>query len=311
MQKKVLVAVDGSQSSMLALEYVAMLEAAVIPDLFVDLLHLIPPISQAFRQDLERSPGSYRSLQEMERKHSQQGQKVMERSRERLLDLGLDPAKLGGKFRPRSLGLAKDILFEGERGLYDAVVLGRRGLSKVQEVFLGSVTTKVIQHAERLPVWVVGGAVGSCKILCAVDPSEGSLKAVDHLAFMLSGNLECQVTFFHAGPGGGPPEEWGQDEDQETEIPPELVRRDLSLMDDFYLEARKVLLEAGLKPSQFSMVNREGKGSPWRVILEEARRGGYGSVVLGRRGEGRSFWMGHTCDKIVSRLSEAAVWVVG
>jgi nucleotide-binding universal stress UspA family protein len=309
MEKKVLIAVDGSQASMAALEYVAMMEAAVIPELSVALLHLIPPIPPAMRQDLERSPSSFRLLQDTERKHRARGQEVLERAMQRLLDLGMEREKIVSKFRPRGLGLAKDILFEGEKGLYDAVVLGRRGLSKVQEMFLGSVTNKVVQHADRLPVWVVGGTVDSCKILCAVDASEGSLKAVDHLAFMLAGNLECRITLFHAGLGGKPPGEWKDNEEEEAS--PDLVRRDLSLMEDFYAESRRVLAEAGLKPGQVSLVTREGRGSVWRVILEEAREGCYGTVVLGRRGEGRSYWLGHVCDKIVSRLAEAAVWVVG
>jgi len=53
---------------------------------------------------------------------------------------------------PRIADTARDIIFEAEQGLYDAVVLGHRGLIKTQELFLGSVTNQVVQHADHLPV---------------------------------------------------------------------------------------------------------------------------------------------------------------
>jgi hypothetical protein len=38
------------------------------------------------------------------------------------------------------------------------------------------------------------------KILLAVDGSESALRAVDHMAFMLSGNPEVRFCFFHVTP---------------------------------------------------------------------------------------------------------------
>lgn len=308
MEKKILIAVDDSPASMLALDYVAMMEAAVIVDLSVTLLHLAHTIPQALRQEMELRPESFQRLQEMEARHREQGQRILDRARQRLLDLGVEDARIQMKLRTRQMGLAKDILFEGEHGLYDAVVLGRRGLTKVEEMFMGSVTNKVVQHAERLPVWVVGGAVNSCRILCAVDSSAGSRKAVDHLAYMLSGNRECRITLFHAGPG---PWSEAAGAAPEAEEAAEAAQEDLGRLASFFEQARADLKAAGLADGQVSLVTRDRAGSVWRAILEEVRQGGYGTVVLGRRGEGRSFWLGHVSDKIVARCAEAAVWIIG
>jgi nucleotide-binding universal stress UspA family protein len=308
MEKKILIAVDGSSASMQALGYVAMMEAAVIVDLSVTLLHLAQTIPEALRQEMELRPDSFLRLQELQARHREQGQRILERARQRLLDLGVEDGRIELKLRTRQMGLARDILFEGEHGLYDAVVLGRRGLTKVEEMFMGSVTNKVVQHAERLPVWVVGGAVNSCRILIAVDSSPGSLKAVDHLAYMLSGNRECKVTLFHAGPG---PWSEAAGAGAGDEAPPSSTPDDLKRLAGFFERARADLKDAGLADGQISLVTREKAGSVWRAILEEVRRGGYGTVVLGRRGEGRSFWLGHISDKIVARCAEAAVWIVG
>ncbi len=307
MAKKILIAVDSSQASLRALAYVAMMEAAVIMDLSVVLMHVVRTVPPTVRQDMELRPQSFRRLQEIEALNLAQGRKVLERARQRLLDLGVDQERIATVLRTRRMGLAKDILFEGEHGLYDALVLGRRGLGKVEEAFMGSLTNKVVQHADRLPVWVVGGAVNSCRILCAVDNSEGSLKAVDHLAYMLSGNQECQVTLFHASSGrtGGPSREMGSEEAAGD------LQEDLNAMARFFERARADLIDAGLRPEQIRLVTREKAGSAWRAIMDEVRREGYGSVVLGRRGAGGSFWLGHVSDKIMARLADAAVWIVG
>ncbi len=50
--------------------------------------------------------------------------------------------------------VASSILWEAERGDYDAVVVGRRGLSNVEEFLLGSVSSKVIHHLKGRTVWV-------------------------------------------------------------------------------------------------------------------------------------------------------------
>lgn len=165
MDKKVLVAVDGSRASLMALDYVATMEAAVIPDLWVTLFHVEEAIPHALRGEMEKTPESFRRLKAMEERIAQRTAKVLDSARQRLLDAGLDPAKVEYSRQGRAMGLAKDIVFRGEHGNYDAVVLGRRGLSRVEKMFLGSVTNKVVQHADRVPVWVVGGLVKSCRVL--------------------------------------------------------------------------------------------------------------------------------------------------
>ena len=54
----------------------------------------------------------------------------------------------------RQVGIARDIIAESSRG-YDAVVVGRRGLSKVHEFFWGRVTTKVLHRAAGFALWIV------------------------------------------------------------------------------------------------------------------------------------------------------------
>ena len=311
MQKKILIALDGSPSSDHAVDYVGLMEGAIIKDLWVTLFFVMKPVPPFLRREGRSDPALFRQLQTLEAKNRAEARRVLDRQVQRLEGHGLSPERIEAKAQPWASGVARDILFEAEQGLYDAVVLGRRGLSKAQELFVGSVTNKVVQHAERLPVWIVGGRVKSHKVLCAVDGSEGSLKAVDHMAFMLGGNPDCEITLFHVGASLAnycPLEFEGE---VKEEIEGELMTSDSQCMDDFYSRALKVLAEGGISPEQVTTRTREGVISVPRAILEEMRRGGYGTVVLGRRGENRSFFLGHVSDKVVAKGEGAAVWVVG
>lgn len=51
--------------------------------------------------------------------------------------------------------IALEILRLAEEGGFGTVVIGRRGVSKQEEFLFGSVSTKIIQAAKGLAVWVV------------------------------------------------------------------------------------------------------------------------------------------------------------
>lgn len=65
----------------------------------------------------------------------------------------------------------------------DLIVMGRRGLRRIERVLMGSVTSRVISHSSR-DVLVVprGASIGWKKILLATDGSEPSARALDRAA---------------------------------------------------------------------------------------------------------------------------------
>lgn len=311
MEKRVLIAVDGSLPAERAVDYVGLMEGALIRDLKVTLFHVMNPVPPYLRHEGQSDPLLFKQLRALETKNREAAVRVLERAREHLLRHGLAEDRVEVKAHPRTSDSARDILFETEQGLYDAVVLGRRGLSKTQELFLGSVTNKVVQHAERTPVWVVGGRVTSHKVLCAVDGSEGSLKAVDHLAFMLGGNPECKVDLLHVGAIFAdycPVDFTRPDKEGPTAV---LDSGPEPCTPDFYRQALRLLKEGGLEEDQIEVLERPGRPGVVGAILEEVRAGGYGTVVLGRRGEGGSSFLGHVSDRVLNKGGEVAVWIVG
>ncbi len=314
MDKKILIAVDGSTASDRAVDYVGLMEGAMVKNLKVALYNAMTPVPPFMRREGQSDTATYRRVAQLERRNRKAAQEVLGAARQRLVDHGLAEENVELKAMPRAADAARDILFEAEHGIYDALVIGRRGLSKAQELFLGSVTNKVVQHAERLPIWIVGGRVKSLKVLCAVDGSEGALRSVDHMAFMLGHNPECQVTLFHVGASLANycPLNFEVDEaDLHNEIEGDVMTSDAECMDDFYVRAIKVLMEGGLSRDQIETKTKEGGISVPSAIADEVKSGGYGTVVLGRRGQNRSFFLGHVSDKVLIRCEQAAVWIVG
>ena len=80
---------------------------------------------------------------------------VFDRAKDRLINFGFRPDNIAGKITTSTLSRARAILQEAERNGHATIVLGRRGLSKIQEFFMGSVSNKVVQLARDQAVWVV------------------------------------------------------------------------------------------------------------------------------------------------------------
>jgi nucleotide-binding universal stress UspA family protein len=70
--------------------------------------------------------------------------------------------------------------------------------------------------------------------------------------------------------------------------------------------------KAGVKGDQVSTKVVTGVASRAKAIVEEARKGGYGTIVMGRRGLSRleEFYMGRVSNKVLQLAKEMAVWVV-
>ena len=77
-------------------------------------------------------------------------------------------------------------------------------------------------------------------------------------------------------------------------------------------EAKGVLTGSGFDPERISTKIITGARSRAAAIVQEARDGGYGTIVVGRRGLSRvrDFLMGRVSNKLISLAKNQAVWVV-
>lgn len=278
----------------------------------VSLMHVMPSVPTTIR-DLDKE-GFFR--EQMKHKYDQWKIK-REKAAEAFLDdasdilvkAKVDQHRIRVIFQEEKVGVARDILVESERG-YDAIVLGRSGFSKPQGLFLGSVSRKVAEGVGNISVWVVGGEIKSRKILLAVDVSENSHRAVVY-AGDFTASTESEITLYHVvrSFGMGIVDENSILDEEMKERFVEEVQNDVPRMFSRHTESLK---RCGVARSSISSKHTFPSYSRAADILREAKEGGYGTIVLGRRGlsEAPEFLMGSVANKVLSRAKGIAVWIV-
>ncbi|MDH3896985.1 MAG: universal stress protein [Deltaproteobacteria bacterium] len=308
--KKLLIAVDGSQQSLEAVSYVALnLPPA---DLRVNLMYIIPSVPEPFG-DLERAGFFKKKMRtrhgEWARSEQKTAQEFLHETRSLLLRANFREDDVRVILQRRQVGIARDIIAEGSRG-YDAVVVGRRGLSKLGDIFLGSVSYKIVQGIENTPVWVVGGDIRSKKMLLAVDGSENSRKALDYAAAFAVAN-DAEVTLFNvvrefrldfldiSTPRGA---------EIETRIVEELERDVQGMFASYKSRLERAGVKSNLISSKYTLQSRTRAGD----ILKQAKEGNYGTIVMGRRGLSKvhEFFLGRVTTKVLHRAERFALWIV-
>lgn len=315
-KRKLLIALDGSAQSFEAVRYTS----RVLPPgkMKVVLFHVKSQIPESF-WDIERDPSFRHRLAPVTAWVLQQEkvmEEFMERSREVLVDQGIPREAVQVKIQGREVGIARDIAREA-RADYDAVVMGRWGMSKIKDLVWGSIANKLAGHLVQSPLWVVGGSPQPGKYLVAMDGSDEAMRAVDYVGAMLAGS-DCAVTLFHVLRGfeflslgfeGAfvPSPEVLSGEEMKAEF-----QRAEEVMKTVCNQARDRLEKAGLKGEQISTRIVTGAASRSKAIVEEARNAGYGTIVVGRRGLSRveEFFMGRVSSKVMQLAKDMAVWVV-
>jgi nucleotide-binding universal stress UspA family protein len=309
MQKKILVAIDDSTPSRQAVDYAGRMRE-LIPGLSFTLFHVQPAISQFLVDEAKRSGKAQAELKAIAACNAEASRGLLAKYRGMLMRAGVTELEVELATQPRHQGLAKDILDYAQNGLFDAVLLGRRGISSVQQMFMGSVSAHLIANSPVIPVWLVDGDVRSTRVMAAVDGSESALRAVDHMAFMLSGNPGARVCFFHVTPRLKDYCEINFKSDPGDGLETVITQGNQRCMDDFFAVALVKLREAGFREDQVETQTAATLVGVSETILEAARDGGFGTIVMGRRGLSTSFFGGKVSYHVSQKLSDAALWLV-
>lgn len=308
MDKKILLVVDGSIHSTNSIAYAVRI-CSVVRELTYTLFYVQPTISQFLLDEAETDLKAKAELEKGIRKNAEFAHGILEKHKARMVGMGVAEKRIETATQKKVLGICKDILDCAQQGLYDAILVGRRGLSRIQKTFMGSTTAKLVEHSRVIPVWVVDGDVTSVKVMLAVDGSESSLRAVDHLTFMLGGNRNIKVTLFHVVPKFSDYCVINFDE-KESDVGQIIARGARRCIDHFYAHALHKFKEAGIKENQIELKVVKRAVNVGKAILDHARQGGYGTVVIGRRGVNNAFFMGSVSKYVLDKISGRAVWVV-
>ncbi len=308
MEKKILIAVDGSFYARKAIEYTVKMESS-IKDLEFILLNIQPKISEFLIEDILTDTKSRSALKDVISKNEKQSLQILDKSKSIMTKLGIEEKRVETITQRVVRGTAKAILDCAKKSHCNAIVMGRRGVSRLAEAFTGSVTNNVLEHTDVTPVWAVGGQIKSSKIMVAVDGSESSLRAVDHISLVVGGNPDIEITLLHVAPKLR--DYCTIDFEEEGDALEELISRgDKRCVESFYTHAKEKFKGAGLKESQINIKQIESKLNIGKTIVKEAKKGGVGTVVIGRSGANNSFFIGSVSRHVLTNASDLAVWLV-
>jgi nucleotide-binding universal stress UspA family protein len=309
MEKKVLIAVDDSRHSEHAVRYAAGVYETV-KKMKIVLFHVEPTISHYLLDEAKTKPGAYAELQKLMRKSQLAARALLEKYKSLLASLGVCEDDVQLMSLPRKFGVAKDILEYGTALLYDAIIVGRRGLSGLAEVFVGSVSANIVDNSQLLPVWLVDEKTDARGIMVAVDGAESSLRAVDHLSFIFGGNPDITISFFHVAPRLSDFCSVDFAETDTSAIEAVIEQGDNACIDRFYAHALKKLVAAGISEQQIRTEVSKGGFRVGKAILDAYRKGRFGTLVVGRRGMNKQFFTGSVSRYLVNQFERGALWVV-
>jgi len=314
-QKKMLVLVDGSERTIQTVNYVKNF-MPVDEYTRIVLFHVFSGIPEEYRE-LEKEPTCVSAVHQLKNRKMEEKRKIrahLEQAQKILITGGFSEQSIEVKFHSLEKGIARDIIDEARNG-YSAVVMRRRGMGALKNIILGSVAVKLLQFLTFIPIMIVGQAPPVKKILLAVDASPASMKAIEFVASLLGGH-GYEVCIFHAIPGLGAIN-FDLSEIDKRE-PPEVDMSDTCLeafklkVTQLFQDVKDRLMVSGFESEKISEKILPGVHSRSDAIVKEAEGGGYGTIVVGRRGLSKveAFFMGRVGHEVVYGGKNFTVWVV-
>lgn len=223
------------------------------------------------------------------RDKTERGRPMMDEAREWLLSMGFAPEQVAVKISQGKLGTVKEIVRESEEGLYDAAVLGRRGLSWFEEMVADSISHRILWESLSFPIWVCRNPEkGRKNVLLCVDGADECLRVADHVGYMLRQEPEHSVTLLH-------------------------VCQDASCLDaeTMFAKASLELAENGIEPERMHFKVLTSR-NPAKTILAEAAKEKFAAVAIGRGSHKPSALdslFATTSLKVMRGIEGAALWL--
>lgn len=141
---------------------------------------------------------NYGNLNRREAQTKEQAQSALDKAEELLILKKFPHNNIHKKITFKQLGTAHDIIQEGLTGMYDAIALGRRGLSRLEELIHDSVSNQIFNTPMDIPLWICRNqAKPAPHVLLCTDGSPASLRCADHVGFMLKDDPLHEITILH------------------------------------------------------------------------------------------------------------------
>jgi nucleotide-binding universal stress UspA family protein len=272
--RKILVAFDGSESGKNALKQALML--AELEKSWIKVLAVVP----AYEGDLELV-----GVSEIE--------KVLKGPRDKLIGMAQEAARAEGVEVIADVQQGEPyetIVDVGEEESCDLIVMGRRGLRRLERMLMGSVTARVIGHSAKDVLVVPRNATFALdNILLATDGSahsEAALERALHFASLCGGKLtavsvvDVYPEFYAEAP----------------EIVEKMEKKSLDIIDGVAEKAKG----AGVKAE-----TRVLRGNSAEEIVDLSQEIRAGAIFMGSRGRSglSKLVMGSVAEKVIGLAS--------
>ena len=309
MHKKILLPVDASLHSRHAVDY-ALRMAPSVGDLRYVLFHVQPMISGFLQDESRKSVKAKAELERVKARNEKAALDLLKGCKDRMVQMGIAAEHIEMTTAVRKMGPAKDILNFAEQRRFDAVIMARRGISLLQKKLMGSTSAELLEHSRLIPVWVVDGHVTSDKLLVAVDGSTASLRALDHVVFMVADTPATFLTLFHIKVDARNACSIDFEETPSQELTDIIARGEERCVDDFQAQARELFRRFAVGRDRYAIETARSVRNVGKAILNKARREGFGTIVIGRSGISKSFFMGSVSRYVIDHAADLALWVV-
>ncbi len=308
MKKQIMAAIDGSIYSSNALDYLIRLfggEADIA-------IHLVSIVSSAgsdqnWMLDVDPLRGQTPAVERRVRV----ADRYLQDARARLLRNGFGEEQITVRVEVSTAGVATAIHHDASRGRYDALLVGRRGVGKVGEMFFGSVSAFLIKQCHEVPLWIIDGEVTSTRFLLAVNSTPESLLAADHLGYIMQGCPDVEICLYHSIPIFGS-RTAAREEDFIRQWGKEWCKEHLDIENYLFHAHARILTDNGIDRKRISQLPMRRDLDASRDLLRQARRHHCGTIVIGRRGRDiAKGFMGGVSDRTMQQAQDMAIWLVG
>ncbi|EGB15609.1 UspA domain-containing protein [Pseudodesulfovibrio mercurii] len=292
MQKELLLAIGDDRAASYNLRFLKDVFDSFC-DLKLTLFYAAPRSALWDRQDAGLPP-SEDAVSEFVAHKKGKGRKALDDAKRWITDIaGCDGGNICTKVVQSRLGTARELICEAREGLYDALILGRKGFTWFEEIFENSVCHELLWQDIDFPIWVCKRPSRTPRqnVLLCLDGSEPSLRMADHVGYMLADEPRHSFILFHVAQKGYA----------------------ASSSDRIFGEALAILAEHGVPDERIEIKMVTGRNA-FKAILKEARAGHYAAVAVGRRGEGaqtrkENLFPSTVCVNLLRQLQETALWI--
>ena len=223
---------------------------------------------------------------------TESNQLFLQEIQQRLHDFGFPRKNIRTDSRKNTISTVKDIINYGRKGLYDSLVLGRRGLTLLENLIQDSVSSKVLDEQCDIPIWICREPQRHKKhLLLCTDGSQQSLNTADHVGFVLNSAPEHDITVLYVRSGSPSANEQ------------EIIDSTVSS-----------ITENNFPGDRISVITLQGSNAA-RVILNYASDNNYAVIAMGRKcrtapGKGLSrFFVGSVSGEVLNKLESSSLWI--